>query len=202
MEWFVQTYTEGLDDEPVRVLDVGSYDVNGTYRDLFPAPRFSYTGLDICEGPNVDIVLEHPYDWSTIDTESYDLVISGQAFEHTEFFWKTMEEMARVLRKDGTLCLIAPQGFAEHRYPVDCYRFFSDGMIALARYVNLVPLHAHTNCAPTPEHQDWFSDNEADSMLVARKPYSGPAQLPDFTAYQCVPVRQETARNGFISPQG
>lgn len=76
------------------------------------------------EGPNVDVVLKNPYDWDAIESDSFDLVISGQAFEHIEFFWKTMEEMTRVLKKDGLLCLIAPNGFGEHRYPVDCYRFF------------------------------------------------------------------------------
>lgn len=51
------------------------------------------------EGPNVDVVLKNPYDWDAIESDSFDLVISGQAFEHIEFFWKTMEEMTRVLKK-------------------------------------------------------------------------------------------------------
>ena len=43
------------------VLDVGSYDVNGTYRPLFPA-GWDYLGVDIEKGPNVDLVVagEHP----------------------------------------------------------------------------------------------------------------------------------------------
>src|ERR1051325_216932 len=143
MQWFVDTYVSKMPETDINVRDVGSYDVNGSYRRFFADQRYRYTGLDMESGPNVDIVLEHPYDWSAVKTDAYHVVVSGQAFEHIEFFWLTMAEMTRVLRQDGLLCLIAPHGFAEHRYPVDCYRFLTDGMIALAKYCQLTPLHAH-----------------------------------------------------------
>jgi hypothetical protein len=42
------------------VLDVGSLDINGNNRYLFD--NCEYTGLDIGEGPNVDIVMPiHEY---------------------------------------------------------------------------------------------------------------------------------------------
>ena len=150
------------------------------------------------DGPNVDVVLRNPYDWSAIETDSFDVVISGQTFEHIEFFWKTMEEMTRVLNKNGLLCLIAPHGFGEHRYPVDCYRFFTDGMIALAKYVSIEPLHAHTNCAPNEYATDWYSETGADSILIARKPYNGQPKHPDLKTYKCVPGNQEKLRDGLL----
>ena len=197
MQWFIKTYADKLPQEKVKVLDVGSYSVNGTYRDLFDEARYEYTGLDMEEGPNVDIVLKNPYDWSAVQSDTFEIVISGQAFEHIEFFWKTMEEMTRVLKKGGLLCLIVPNGFGEHRYPVDCYRFFTDGMIALARYVGIEPLHAHTNCAPNASDVYWYSTTEADSMLIARKNFEGMARHPDFQTYRCVPVDQDQFKNGF-----
>jgi hypothetical protein len=109
-----------------------------------------------------------------------------------------MEEMTRVLKKEGLMCLIVPHGFKEHRFPVDCYRFLSDGMIALSRYVGLEPLHVHTNCAPTVNDTDWYSRHNDDSILVARKPFDGPAQHPNFKTYHCVPVDQTIFRDGFI----
>jgi SAM-dependent methyltransferase len=198
MRWFVDNFASTINKEKIKVLDVGSYDVNGSYKDLFKEQKYHYTGLDMEEGPNVDLVLANPYDWDSIETDSFDIVISGQAFEHIEFFWKTMEEMTRVLKKNGLLCLIAPNGFGEHRYPVDCYRFFTDGMIALARYVSIEPLHAHTNCAPNEHAQDWYSKTCADSMLVARKPYTGHPKHPDLKTYQCVPENHERIRTGFL----
>lgn len=201
MRWFVESYADKLTNKKVRVLDVGSYDFNGSYRDLFRGDKYEYTGLDMEKGPNVDIVLKNPYDWSAIEADSFDIVISGQAFEHVEFFWKTMEEMTRVLKKNGLLCLIAPNGFAEHRYPVDCYRFFADGMVALARYVGLEPFHAHTNCAPSGGGDHWYSENCADSMLIARKNFEGVARHPDFASYQCIPPDQVNLRGALVPPQ-
>lgn len=166
MTYFVKNYVKA---EHKKVLDVGSYDVNGSYKILFPSTIFDYTGLDMANGPNVDYVPDNPYRWSKFSDCTFDVIISGQAFEHMEFFWITMQEMARVLKVGGYLCIVAPHGFGKHRYPVDCYRFFADGMIALARYTNLTPVHASTNCAPPDADAAWYSATKADSFLIARK---------------------------------
>lgn len=198
MKWFVNNYSSRIKKDKIRVLDVGSYDVNGSYKHLFTDSKFEYTGLDMEKGPNVDLVLQNPYNWKELETDSYDIVISGQAFEHVEFFWVTMSEMTRVLKKDGLMCIIAPNGFEEHRYPVDCYRFFTDGMVALARYVNLEVLHAHTNAAPNKSDSEWYSKEAADAMLVAQKPYSGTTTYVDLNTYKCIPVDQDKIRSGLI----
>lgn len=172
MEWFVKNYlSEGafLHPAPISVLDVGSYDVNGNYRGLFQDPRFRYVGLDMESGPNVDIVAERPYSWTMIADESYEVVISGQAFEHIEFFWLTLDEMVRALRRGGLLCIIAPYTINRHRYPTDCYRFDTDAMVALAKYENLTPLHASADLAP-PGASGWHMPSSTDAMLIARKP--------------------------------
>jgi SAM-dependent methyltransferase len=198
MKWFVDNYVSKIIENKIKVLDVGSYDVNGSYKHLFNDDKYEYYGLDMEKGPNVDIVLKNPYNWNEIETDSFDIVISGQAFEHIEFFWITMSEMARVLKRNGLLCIIAPHGFGEHRYPVDCYRFFSDGMVALARYVSLETLHAHTNCAPTPGSTDWYSLNEADSILIAQKNYDGKVKYVDIESYVCIPANQEKHLSGLF----
>jgi SAM-dependent methyltransferase len=197
MQWFVSRFLPA-EGRRLKVLDVGSYDVNGTYKMCFDERRFDYIGLDMEKGPNVDIVPESPYSWKEIEDDTYDVIISGQAFEHIEFFWITVAEMVRVLKKDGILCLIAPQGFGEHRCPVDCWRFFTDGMIALARYTNLNVLHAHTNCAPSVTDRDWYSSNCADSMLVATKPYSGGTHLVNVQAYKCTPTDHVSVRGNLV----
>ena len=198
MKWFIDNYASKIAKEKIHVLDVGSYDVNGSYKNLFDSSQYEYTGLDMEEGPNVDLIVENPYDWDKIQTDSFDIVISGQAFEHIEFFWITMSEMTRVLKQGGLLCIIAPNGFGKHRYPVDCYRFFSDGMVALARYVSLETLHSHTNCAPIENSSGWYSEKSADSMLIAKKPYSGQAQYVDIRTYKCIPENEEALMTGLI----
>ena len=198
MKWFVDTHLNT--SRHTKVLDVGSYNVNGSYKSLFENNKFSYTGLDMESGPNVDVVPKSAYQWHEIEDDSFDVVISGQALEHIEFFWVTVSEMVRVLKNDGLLCIIAPNGFGEHRYPVDCWRFFSDGMVALARYTSLEVLHAHTNCAPSDENTEWFSNDCADSMLIARKPYSGKTIIPDLNGYKCIPADQARLRGEMVEP--
>ena len=92
-------------DEPLLILDLGSLDVNGSYREHFAVGPWTYRGLDAAAGKNVDIVLRDPYDWRKIRSDSADVVISGQAFEHVEFFWLTMLEIARVLKPEGLVAV-------------------------------------------------------------------------------------------------
>ncbi len=183
MRWFANKYLSKTTQ--LNILDVGSYNVNGCYKEIFTDLGFKYTGLDMEEGPNVDITPESTYKWSEVEDNFYDATISGQALEHIEFFWITFAEMVRVTREGGLICIIAPNGFREHRYPVDCWRFFTDGMVALARYYQLEIVHAHTNAGPSTEDSHWYSEGEADSMLIAKKTYAGKARTIDLANYEC-----------------
>ena len=194
MQWFADNYVPK--ENKLKVLDVGSYDVNGNYREIFESKGMDYTGLDMEKGPNVDIVPKDVYIWDEIENDTYDVVISGQALEHIEFFWKTMENIVRVTKKGGLICIIAPNGFGEHRYPVDCWRFFTDGMVALARFYELKILHSHTNAAPSIEEEEWFSSNEADAILIAQKDYDGKAKEIELRGYQCIPANHKELNNG------
>ena len=115
------------------VLDLGGADLNGTYRDIFQPPKFNYLCADMAPGPGVEIVLQDPYALPVNDA-SIDIVISGQMLEHCEFFWLAFGEMARVVKPEGYIFLIAPSAGPIHRYPVDCYRFYPDAFHALARH--------------------------------------------------------------------
>jgi SAM-dependent methyltransferase len=131
----------GYVKQGARVLDVGSMNVNGSYKDLLPK-GVDYVGLDMEEGDGVDIVPADPYAWPELDDKSFDCVISGQAFEHIEYPWLTIVEICRVLKPGGYCCIIAPSGGPEHRYPVDCYRYYPDGMVALAKWTGLEVVEA------------------------------------------------------------
>ena len=115
----------------LRVLDLGSQDVNGSYGPIFPADAFEYVGADLEAGPNVDVVLTDPYELPFEDG-AFDLVASGQMLEHCAQFWRTFEEILRVVSSSGFVILIAPSGGPIHRFPVDCYRFYPDAYASLA----------------------------------------------------------------------
>jgi len=118
------------------VLDVGSMDVCGTYRPLFPAPRFRYTGLDLEPGKNVDIVAAHPNTWELrgkvpgggpLDYQ-FDVIISGQCLEHVYDTRAWMVEVREHLKPGGICCIIAPWKWDEHQCPKDYWRIMPDGM--------------------------------------------------------------------------
>lgn len=109
------------------VLDVGSYNVNGTFRPLVEGRGWRYTGLDTVAGPNVDVVARDPFLFPFGDG-AFDVVISGSTMEHVTAIWRWLPELVRVLRPGGFLAVHTHWKFPEHRYPVDCWRILPDGM--------------------------------------------------------------------------
>ncbi len=137
MRRFYRLYVEGTDVEARggEVLDVGGADVNGSYRSIL-AGKLKYLAVDLEAGPGVDVILADPYRLPFAD-HRFDIVVCGQTFEHTEYFWETFDEMARVMKSHGFIVLIAPSTGPEHRYPQDCYRFYPDAYRALAKRAGL-----------------------------------------------------------------
>jgi SAM-dependent methyltransferase len=117
------------------VVEVGSADINGSYRAIFPSQTFGYVGCDLVPGPGVDLVLDDPYHLPLPDAYA-DVVISGQMLEHCEYFWLAFEEMLRILKPNGYLFLIAPSAGPIHSHPVDCYRFYPDAFRAIAKHAS------------------------------------------------------------------
>jgi SAM-dependent methyltransferase len=155
-----------LTDQPtLNVIDIGSYDVNGSYKSMFDRDGWTYTGVDLTAGPNVDVVLSSPYRLP-FASYSVDVIVSGQAFEHVEFFWLTWLEMARVLKPGGVIFLLAPSRGPEHRYPQDCWRFYPDGYRALAAYGDLEMVSVTTDWA---EHAEPDSAPWGDTVGVFRQ---------------------------------
>lgn len=109
------------------VLDVGSLNVNGSYRDMVERRGWAYTGLDVVPGPNVDIHAITPYNYPLHD-ESFDVVISGSTMEHVENLWLWVPELARLLRPGGMLAIITHTQWRIGHHDPDCWRILPDGM--------------------------------------------------------------------------
>ena len=94
-----------------KILDIGSLDINGNNKILFE--NCDYTGLDVAEGPNVDIVsVGHLYD---APDEYYDTIISTEVFEHDMFYEKTIKNIIRMLKPGGAFIFTcASTGRPEH----------------------------------------------------------------------------------------
>jgi SAM-dependent methyltransferase len=153
------------------------------------------------EGNNVVIVLKNPYQWEEIPDNFCEVLISGQVFEHVEFPWFTIQEIARVLKPNGITCIIVPSMQRLHRYPVNTQNYFADGLIALSRYAGLEVMHCSTNLAPPGYSGEWYCNDTEDTMLIAKKPANWKKDSFDKINYKCKPADLEKMATGFISLQ-
>jgi SAM-dependent methyltransferase len=97
-----------------RVLEIGSYDLNGSVRQFFPTNQSgNYVGVDLCEGPGVDVVgFGHEIDF---DDESFDVTLSCECFEHDPHWSKTFTNMHRMTKPGGVVAFTcASLGRLEH----------------------------------------------------------------------------------------
>jgi hypothetical protein len=131
MDWVCRT----LNSDHVAggdVLEVGSFDVNGSVRPYIESlgPR-RYLGVDASPGPRVDRVV----DCEQLTTEIkglWDVVISTEMLEHVRD-WRTCVVQLAAMVKPGGLLLITTRspGFPYHPFPEDHWRYTNDQMRAI-----------------------------------------------------------------------
>lgn len=106
------------------VLEVGSYDVNGSVRPYLESlrPR-RYLGVDASPGPSVDRIV----DCERLTDEvagQWDVVVSTEMLEHVRD-WKTCMSQLWKATKPGGLLLVTTRspGFPYHPFPEDYWRY-------------------------------------------------------------------------------
>lgn len=97
----------------LKILDVGSYDVNGNNRGLFNHDNIKeYIGCDIIEGPGVDIVLPAH---KLIFRNYFNTIVSCECFEHDMHIKDTLKNIVLMLKSGGCFMFTcATTGRAEH----------------------------------------------------------------------------------------
>jgi SAM-dependent methyltransferase len=168
---FRRAYLAEVETTPLTLLDVGSAIVDGqslSNRDVMANPAWTLLGMDIEPGLNVDVAVADPYHWTEIESGSVDVVTCSEVFEHAEFFWITILEIARVLKGNGLAFITSPGGGPRHRFPVDCWRFYDDAFPALARYAGLTLLEAQVQWVPAYRKGIQWRDSSAVMQKPAR----------------------------------
>ena len=114
-------------------LEVGSRDYGTTQdlRSLF-SDGDNYLGVDAVAGPGVDLVVD-----LTDHAERVDLRLDGKRFgtifclsvlEHCEQPFRMAENLTRLLKPHGKICISAPFAWQFHAYPADYWRFTHEGV--------------------------------------------------------------------------
>jgi SAM-dependent methyltransferase len=149
---FFETYCS---EKECSVVEIGSFNVNGSIRDVITPSIVNYTGVDFAVGNGVDVVLEDPYDFPFLDN-TFDVLVTSSCFEHSELFWLTFLESMRIVKPNGLVYINVPSSWmCFHQYPVDCWRFYPDSSRALLTWakrngMNAVLLESYI-CAPSAE---------------------------------------------------
>jgi len=146
MEW-VAAQVERFRLADADVLEVGSYDVNGTVRPLFTG---RYLGVDLQPGPGVDLLVTD----DLYDSPRFDVIVSTEMLEHDARPWVTLQDWHRALRPGGCV-LITARGFeyGPHDYPADYWRFSEPSMRLLLKDAGF----AHIETAPDPQASGVFA---------------------------------------------
>jgi SAM-dependent methyltransferase len=167
-----------------RVLEIGSYDVNGSVRRIF-GEAGDYVGIDLHEGPGVDRV---GFGHEVADPDgSFDVAISGECFEHDPHWAETLTNMARLVRPGGLVAFsCASRGRPEHGTS-RTDRTLSPGTqsVGLDYYRNLT--EADVSALPLSDwfegHAFWYVDTNFDLYFAGVRAGGGAssprAQLPD-----------------------
>ena len=164
---------------PLRIVDLGSRissNQHRTHRELFDHDDHEYIGVDVLDGPNVDVVMTKPYS-IPVRSNSADLVISGQTFEHIPFMWASILEITRVLKPGGHAFITAPSRGHIHNVQ-DCWRFYPDGMRALAAWSRLELREAFTDFPPRVTHAVSSTTRRSLRNRIGATPSACSASLP------------------------
>jgi SAM-dependent methyltransferase len=93
------------------VVEIGSANVNGSIRPFFQGSQ--YTGVDLTEGAGVEVIASG--DEVALPSDSVDLTISCECFEHNPRWRETFVNMHRMTRAGGVLVVTcASRGRLEH----------------------------------------------------------------------------------------
>ena len=120
-----------FNQEKTRVLEIGSRCVASDSKWKRYLPKVNYTGLDILNGKNVDLVGDAHNLSKYFSNESFDLIISLAVFEHLAMPWLVAEEIAKVLKVGGYFAIETHFSFSEHELPWHFFQFNSTALTSL-----------------------------------------------------------------------
>lgn len=124
--------------EDAKVMDLGSYDVNGSFKPLM-RKGWQYLGVDRVCGPNVDALTIDEYKLPC-EAGAMDLIISSSCLQYVRNPFKMMESVYESLSPFGMVivCAAATErpgliSLSENLCPngdiaFDCWRILKDGM--------------------------------------------------------------------------
>jgi SAM-dependent methyltransferase len=115
------------------VLEIGSFDVNGSPRTaIAPLGPKKYVGIDTAPGKGVDLVVDGSKAHEHFGENSFDIILCCEVLEHAKDWKAVISSAKQTLRTGGiTVFTTRSPGFQYHPYPDDLWRF-TDSIFGVA----------------------------------------------------------------------
>ena len=123
LPWLAQ-----FNNSSTKVLEIGSRSVTTQAPWKNCIPDVQYTGIDIMDGDNVDLVADAHKLSEYFEEESFDFVISFAVFEHLAMPWIVAEEISKILKVGGYVAIETHFSFSEHELPWHFFQFNSNAL--------------------------------------------------------------------------
>lgn len=122
---FVSKAISKKDIKAAEILEIGSYNINGSTRNIFELLEPNrYVGIDIKKGENVDVVCKIEDILLKFGPESFDVVIATELLEHVRDWRLAVKNIKNVLKKNGIAIITTrSRGFYYHPDPEDNWRY-------------------------------------------------------------------------------
>lgn len=126
---FIKNCANRFDRQDVSVLDIAPQIHKGA-KEFFTKSNI-YT-LDIDQTSNADYIADICDNNAAIIPDNlFDIIICTEVLEHTLNPFRAVEEMYRILKKEGFICVSTPFNFRIHGPLPDCWRFTEHGLRSL-----------------------------------------------------------------------
>lgn len=164
----------------LRAVEIGAHGMYGGYRSIVDLHGgFSeYIGVDILEGPGVDVVCNAQQLVERFGRESFDIVIATELIEHVQNWREVISEIKGICKPEGTIIMTTrSKGYGYHAAPFDFWRFEIDDMARIYSDCDVLLLE---------------NDLEEPGVFIAARRPSGfhENDLSEFSLYSIVEGRR------------
>jgi len=111
-----------FDKKGMTILEIGSKEVVGKSILKEKINNAKYLGLDINDGENVDLQVDAHEMSKYIENNSIDCIYSSSVFEHLYAPWLVAEEISKILKLNGYVCIETVFCYQTHERP---FNFFN-----------------------------------------------------------------------------
>ena len=108
------------------VLEIGPQKIQSSSYEIFNNDSFKYSNLNIDNNDIPNTIIADICSNTAIKSQSFDIILAVDVFEHLKEPWKAAKEIKRLLKPGGVVIIITVWSWRYHPVPIDYWRFSDD----------------------------------------------------------------------------